>query len=81
MIHVISNLNGFLENQSEIGGPCGTHGAGKKCIHSVETKLGRSRRRWEGEFETDLKARGREGMNWLHVPQDDVQWRVLMKRR
>jgi hypothetical protein len=38
MVQRISNSNGFLDNQSEIGGPCNTHEGGEECIHNVSRK-------------------------------------------
>jgi hypothetical protein len=36
--------------------------------------LGRSRRRWEENIRMDLGEMGREGVDWMHLPQDRDQW-------
>jgi len=40
--------------------------------------LGRPRFRCE-DIRMDLKQVGLEGVDWIHVPQDTDQWRVLVK--
>jgi hypothetical protein len=33
----------------------------------------------EDNFQMDLKEIGYEGVNWIHLAQDRVQWRALVK--
>jgi hypothetical protein len=40
--------------------------------------LGRPRSRWEGNIRTVLKGTGWEGVDWIHLAQDRVQWRTLV---
>jgi hypothetical protein len=54
-----------------------------KCVYRVfvgkpESKrsLGRPRRRWENNIKLDLRERGIDGVNWIQLPQDRVQWRA-----
>jgi hypothetical protein len=41
--------------------------------------FGRPRRRWKDNIEMDLKEIGWEGVEWIHLAQDVVQWRAVMK--
>jgi hypothetical protein len=34
--------------------------------------------KWEDNMITDLKERGRRGVNWICVAQDTDQWQVLV---
>jgi hypothetical protein len=36
--------------------------------------LGRPRRRWECNIKMDLREIGIDGMNWIQLAQDRVQW-------
>jgi hypothetical protein len=40
--------------------------------------LGRSRRRREDNIKMDLTETGIDGMNWIRLAQDSVQWRVFV---
>jgi hypothetical protein len=40
--------------------------------------LGRPRRRWEDNMTMDLRERGWEGENWIHLAPDRDQWRSLV---
>jgi hypothetical protein len=40
--------------------------------------LGRSRRRWEDNISMYIREIGWEGVNWIHVTQDRVQWRIFV---
>jgi hypothetical protein len=40
--------------------------------------LGRSRRRWEDNIKLDLREIGIDGVNWIRVAQDRVQWRAFV---
>jgi hypothetical protein len=39
--------------------------------------LGITRRRWDDNIKLDLKGIGCEGVNWIHLAQDRIQWRTL----
>jgi hypothetical protein len=39
--------------------------------------LGRPRYWWGDNIGMDLKEIGREGVDWIHLAQDRVQWRPL----
>jgi len=53
----------------------------KILIEKLEGKrpLGRPRFGWEDNIRMDLKARGWEGVDWIHLAQDRDQWRALVK--
>jgi hypothetical protein len=36
--------------------------------------LGRPRRRWEDNIKLDLRETGIDGVNWIQLDQDRVQW-------
>jgi hypothetical protein len=38
--------------------------------------LGRPRRRWEDNIKMDLRKRGLEGVDWIHLAQDRGRWRI-----
>jgi hypothetical protein len=38
--------------------------------------LGRPRRRWEDNIKMDLREIGIDGVNWIRLAQDNVQWRT-----
>jgi len=40
--------------------------------------LGRSRRRWEDNINTDLQEVGCGGMDWIELAQDRDRWRALV---
>jgi hypothetical protein len=40
--------------------------------------LGRPRRRWEDNIKMDLKETGIDGVNWIRLVQDRVQWRAFV---
>jgi hypothetical protein len=35
-------------------------------------QLGKSRRRWEGNFKINLREIGWEGIDWIHLGQDNM---------
>jgi hypothetical protein len=39
--------------------------------------LGRPRRRWENNIKIDLREIGIDGVNWIRLAQDRVQWQVF----
>jgi hypothetical protein len=43
-----------------------------------ERPLGRARRRWEDNIETDLRERGWDGMVWIDLAQDRDRWRAVV---
>jgi hypothetical protein len=40
--------------------------------------LGRPRRRWEDNIKLDLKETGIDGVNWIQLAQDRVQWQAFV---
>jgi hypothetical protein len=40
--------------------------------------LGKPRRRWVDNIKMDLKETAWDGMDWIDLAQDSVQWRTLM---
>jgi hypothetical protein len=40
--------------------------------------LRRPRRRWEDNIKVDLTEIGIDGVNWIWLPQDRVQWRAFV---
>jgi hypothetical protein len=40
--------------------------------------LGRPRRRWEDNIKMDLREIGIDGVNWIQLVQDRVQWRACV---
>jgi hypothetical protein len=40
--------------------------------------LGRPRRRWENNIKMDLREIGIDGVNWIQLTQDRVQWRACV---
>jgi hypothetical protein len=67
-----------------VGGACGTHGGGERCLQgfgwSPERKrpLGGPWRRREDNIKMDLRKIGIDGANWIQVAQDKVQWRACV---
>jgi hypothetical protein len=41
--------------------------------------LGRPRHRWEDNIKMDLREIGINGVNWIQLAQDRVQWRAFVK--
>jgi len=39
--------------------------------------LGRPKHRWEDNIKMDLREIWINGVNWIHLAQDRVQWRLL----
>jgi hypothetical protein len=52
----------------------------KMLVGNLEGKepLGRSGRRWEDNIKMDLREKGLEGLNWIHLTQDRDRWRALV---
>jgi hypothetical protein len=40
--------------------------------------LARPRRRWVDNIKMDLRERGGDRVDWIHMPQDGNQWRALV---
>jgi len=40
--------------------------------------LGRPRRRWDGNIKMDLREIGIDGVNWIQLAQDRIQWRACV---
>jgi hypothetical protein len=40
--------------------------------------LGRPRRRWEDNINLNLRELGIDGVNWIQLAQDRVQWRAFV---
>jgi hypothetical protein len=54
-----------------------------KCVYRVlvgrpecKRPLGRRRHRWEDNIKLDFREMGIDGVNWIHLAQDMVQWRT-----
>jgi hypothetical protein len=43
-----------------------------------KTPLGRPRRRWEDNIKMGLREIGIDGVNWIRLTQDRVQWRTFV---
>jgi hypothetical protein len=43
-----------------------------------EISLGRPRRRWKDNIQTDRKEIVWEGVNWIHLAQDRDRWRAVV---
>jgi hypothetical protein len=39
--------------------------------------LGRPRHRWEDNIKMDLRETGIDGVNWIQLAQDRVQWQAF----
>jgi hypothetical protein len=61
-----------------VGGTCGMHGRGVYGVLVGRPEgrrlLGRSRCRWEDDINLDLREIGINGLNWILLAQDRVQW-------
>jgi hypothetical protein len=67
-----------------MGRACSTNGEKRNAyrilVGNPEEKrpLGRTRRTWVDNIETDLRETGLDGMDWLDLAQDSGQWRALV---
>jgi hypothetical protein len=52
--------------EDEVVGTCGTH------------RVGRHRRIWEDNIKMDFSEIGIDGVNWIRLAQDRVQWRAFV---
>jgi hypothetical protein len=59
-----------------VGGTCGTHGGGERCLQGFgwEANTGRPRLRWEDNIKMELREIGIDGVSWIRLAQDRVQW-------
>jgi hypothetical protein len=46
--------------------------------HKGKRPLGRPRHRWEDKSKLDLREIGIDGVNWIQLAQDRVQWRAFV---
>jgi hypothetical protein len=66
-----------------VGGTCGTHGGGERCLQGFgwearrQETTGKTRRRWEDNIKMDLREIGIDGVKWMQLARDRVQWRNL----
>jgi hypothetical protein len=67
-----------------MGRTCSTYGA-KRNVYRIlvgkpegKRRLGRPRRRWEGNIKMDLREIGWRGVDWIDLAQDRDQWRALV---
>jgi hypothetical protein len=56
-----------------------------RCVYRVlvgkpegKRPLERPRRRWEDNIKMDLREIGIDGVNWIRLAQDRVQWRAFV---
>jgi hypothetical protein len=54
-----------------MGGACGVHGGGERCIQHFgrpegRRPLGRPRHRWEDNIKMDLREIGFGDLDWIH---------------
>jgi hypothetical protein len=67
-----------------VGGTCGTHGGGRGVYRVLvgrpegKRPLRRSRHWWEDNIKMDLREVGMDGVNWIQLAQDRVQWRACV---
>jgi len=67
-----------------VGGTCGTHGGGERCLRGFgwearrEETTGKHRHRWEDNSKMDLRQIGIPGTNWIRLAQHRDQWRAFV---
>jgi hypothetical protein len=60
------------------------HGGGETCLQGFgweslrEGTLGRHRCRWEDNIKMEVREIGIDGVNWIQLAQDRVQWRAFV---
>jgi hypothetical protein len=68
----------------EMGGAYSKHGRGEKRKQNSGRKTRREkttgilRRGWEDNIRMNLRETGLDGVDWIHLAQVGVQWRVLV---
>jgi hypothetical protein len=50
----------------------------KILVGKLEGPLGRPRRKWKDNIKMNLRQIEWEGMDWIHVDRDRVQWRAVV---
>jgi hypothetical protein len=67
-----------------MGWACSAYGE-RRGVYSVlvgkpeiKRPLGRPRRGWENNINTDLQEVGCDGMDWIELAQDRDRWRALV---
>jgi hypothetical protein len=61
-------------------GTCGTHGGGGGVYRVLAGRpkgkrpLGRPRHKWDDNSKMELREIGINGVSWIHLAQDRVQW-------
>jgi hypothetical protein len=43
--------------------------------------LGKPRHRWEDDIKIDLRELGIDGVNWIRMAQDGVQWQAFVNTK
>jgi hypothetical protein len=67
-----------------MSGVCSTNGENRNAYRLSMGKregkrpLERPRRRWVDNIKTDLREIGWEGVDWIHMAQNNDQWRTLV---
>jgi hypothetical protein len=67
-----------------VGWTCGMHGEGRGVYRVLVVRpegkrpLKRPRHRWEGNIKMDLREIEINGVNWIRLTQDRVQWRAFV---
>jgi hypothetical protein len=56
-----------------VGGTCGTHGGGERCLQDFGWEVRRPRRRWEDNIKMNLREIGIDGASWIKLAQVRVQ--------
>jgi hypothetical protein len=62
-----------------VGGTCGTHGKGERCLQVLvgrpeeKRSLGRPTRGWEDNIKMDLREIGIDGESWIQLARDRVR--------
>jgi hypothetical protein len=69
-----------------MGRACSTNGETRNEYRILVDKpegrrpLGRPKRRWVDNIKRDLREIGLDGMDWIDLAQDWVQWRALVNK-
>jgi hypothetical protein len=67
-----------------VGWTCDTDGGGERCLQGLvgrpedKRPVVRPRRRWEDNIKMDLREIAIDGVNWIQLAQDRVQWRAFV---
>jgi hypothetical protein len=70
--------------EDEVGGTCSMHGEGRSVYRVLvgsskgKRTLGRPRHRWEDNIKMDVRGIGIDGVNWIQLAQDRVQWQAFV---